>query len=103
MDGCRSVWRPLWGLGEKDRGSSGVPHSGHGGDAEHGNTLGCLFILNPIRAKSGETGHKEPAVGTLSCLHMEIDIDEPMSVSRPLNTHYLLVPMATLETGYYYP
>lgn len=103
MDGCRSVWRPLWGLGEKDRGSPGVPHSGHGGDAEHGNTLGCLFILNPIRAKSGETGRKEPAVGALSCLHMEIDIDEPMSVSRPLNTRYLLVPRATLETGYYYP
>lgn len=92
MDGCRSVWRPLWGLGEKGRGSSGVPHSGRGGDAEHGNKLGCLFILNPIGAKSGETGHKEPAVGTLDFLQRETDIDEPMSVSRPLNTHYLFSP-----------
>lgn len=46
-------------------GSSGVPHSGHGCDAEHGHTLGCLPILNSIRAKSGETGHKEPVVGCL--------------------------------------
>lgn len=69
MDGCRSVWRPLWGLGEKDRGAWGTPLSGHGGDAEHGNTLGCLFILNPIRAKSGETGHKgqrwEPSAASI--------------------------------------
>lgn len=42
-------------------------------------------------------------MGTLSCLHMEIDIDEPMSVSRPLNTRYLLVPMATLKLGIIIP
>lgn len=73
-----------------------MPHSGHGGDAEHGNKLGCLFILNPIRAKSGETGRKEPSVGTLDCLQRETGIDEPTSVSRPLNSHYLLGPRGCL-------
>ena len=54
--------------GKGPGGSSGVPHSGHGCGAERGNTLGCLPILNSVRAKSGETGHKEPVVGTLGCL-----------------------------------
>lgn len=77
-----------------------VPHSGHGGDAEHGNSFWGVFILDPIRAKRGQTGQwwePEAASG------MEIDIDEPFLVTRALCTHVTcLIPTATLGSGYYY-
>lgn len=83
------------GWEQRARGNSGVPHSGHGRDAEHGNTLGCLFILNPLRAESGATGHKEkrlPPVGKL--------IRIKYFQCRGLCAHVTyLVPKATLNSG----
>lgn len=58
------------GAGREGLGVLSVPHSGHGGDAEHEHAL--LSVLNPLEPRGRDrTGTSvEP-----SAAHMEIDID----------------------------